>query len=151
MVSVLIYCPPLPSPLLSRHPCESRGPVRVWPAIPKVCVFPTTAKPCVLPATHAASVRSAGPLRPNERRAYPTAPFASSLDSCLRRNDGGNRALCTRRADVSVRGDLIDRLENLSSLAEVNHEQGCSCHLEDQPERHFPHAPSFITAIVFPV
>jgi hypothetical protein len=91
MVTVLIYCPPVPSPLLSRHPCESRGPVRVWPAIPKVCVLPATAKPCVLPATHAASARSAGPLRPNERRACPTAPLASPLDSCLRRNDGGNR------------------------------------------------------------
>jgi hypothetical protein len=35
---------------------------------------------------------------------------------------------------VSVRGDLTDRLENLSSLAGGNHEQGCSCHLEDCPQ-----------------
>jgi hypothetical protein len=35
-------------------------------------------------------------------------------------------------ADVSVRGDLTDRFENLSSLAEGNHEQGCSCHLKDR-------------------
>jgi hypothetical protein len=29
MVTVLIYFLPVPSPLLSRHPCESRGPVCV--------------------------------------------------------------------------------------------------------------------------
>jgi len=42
----------------------------------------------------------------------------------------------TRRADLSVRGDLSDRLENLSSLAGGDHEHGCSCHLEACPQRH---------------
>jgi hypothetical protein len=42
--------------------------------------------------------------------------------------------IITRSADVSVRGALTDRLDNLSSLTERNHEQGCSCHLEDCPK-----------------
>jgi len=46
---------------------------------------------CGCVATHAVSARSTGPLRPNERGAFFTAPATSPLDSCLRRNDDGNR------------------------------------------------------------
>jgi len=41
-------------------------------------------------------------------------------------------AFWTKSADISVRRDRMDRLENLSSLAEARHEQGCSCHLENR-------------------
>jgi hypothetical protein len=77
---------------------------------------------CGCVATHAGSARSAESLRPNEPRACPAAPLASSLDSCLRRNDGGNRPVF-RLAPSSrhqgcrpVRGVLNPRLMGGNTL-----------------------------------
>jgi hypothetical protein len=128
--------PTRPVLLLSRHPCENRGPVRVRPAIPKVCVLPAIPKVCVLPATHAASARSAGPLRPNERKAPFTAPLASPLDSCLRRNDGGNRpSFVSHRAPARTQekrtflmwlGHRPAKLTHAGFSATIFRETGCT-------------------------
>jgi hypothetical protein len=45
-------------------------------------------------ATHAASARSAEAFPPNEPKVFSAALPASPLDSCLRRNDGGDRTAC---------------------------------------------------------